>query len=71
MNVKENSLVDKIITAECSECESVFEINYNTELVSEEIPCFCPFCGEEIEDVQEEIEEDDEIDDAFDDSEWR
>jgi DNA-directed RNA polymerase subunit RPC12/RpoP len=62
-------LTEKIVTAECSECESIFELNYSRELVSEDIPCFCPFCGEKIEDVQEEEVEDD--DDLYDDEAWR
>lgn len=70
MNGEENNLVEKIVTAECSECESIFELTYSKELVSGEIPCFCPFCGEKIENVTEE-EVEDEDDQLYDDEEWR
>ena len=63
-------MTEKIITADCSECESNFQLVYEEELVSEPVPCFCPFCGEKIEDIQEEYIEDDDLDeDAY--EEWR
>jgi len=55
----------KRITADCSDCESSFEMLYEEEMVSDSVPCYCPFCGEKIEDIQEEyIEEDDDFDDG-------
>lgn len=64
---------DKTILAECSECESSFEIVYEEELVSEDLPCFCPFCGEKIEEVMEEEYDEDDSDDLIKDwqDEWR
>ena len=58
----------RTITAECSSCESSFEVSYMEELVSEDLPDFCPFCGEQIESLsEEEYIEDDELDD---DEKW-
>ena len=61
-------MADKIITADCNNCESTFEIAYEEELVSDQLPSFCPFCGEAVEDVTEQVyEEDDEDEDI---EEW-
>jgi hypothetical protein len=57
----------KIITGDCINCESSFGVQYYTELTSRDLPVYCPFCGEAIEDVTEEyideeetyVEEDD------------
>jgi hypothetical protein len=59
----------KTITAECSNCESSYDVIYMQELVSEELPEFCPFCGEPIDTLSEEEEyiEDDELND---DEKW-
>ena len=59
----------KSVTGECSSCESTYQIEYEEELVSEEYPEICPFCGEQIEDITESeyIEDDDSIDE---DDEW-
>ena len=63
-NNKETAMPDKIVTGECDECESTFEIAYEEELVSEETPSFCPFCGERIENlVEEEFDESEDPDD--------
>ena len=42
--------------------------SYIEELVSQEYPEHCPFCGETIEEIQEEYIEDDE--DEMDNGEW-
>jgi hypothetical protein len=54
----------RTITAECSSCESSYDVIYMEELVSEELPEFCPFCGEPIDSLSEDeyIDEDDESD---------
>jgi hypothetical protein len=57
----------KTITAECLNCESSYDMIYMEELVSEEYPEFCPFCGETIESLTEE-EEDNE--DDSDEDKW-
>jgi hypothetical protein len=57
-------MTTRTITAECSNCESSYDVIYMEELVSEELPEFCPFCGEAIESLSEEeyIDEDDDSD---------
>jgi hypothetical protein len=57
-------MTTRTITAECSSCESSYDVIYMEELVSEELPEFCPFCGEAIESLSEEeyIDEDDDSD---------
>ena len=58
----------RTITAECSSCESSYDVSFMEELVSEELPEFCPFCGEPIDSLSEdEYIEDDELDD---DDKW-
>jgi len=54
--------MEKLVTGECENCESSFEIAYTEEIVSDDIPNFCPFCGERIEDIQEEYIDEDELD---------
>ena len=55
----------KIVTGECLNCESSYEVAYIEQVVSSELPEFCPFCGEPIEDITEDyIDEDDEDDDT-------
>ena len=61
-------MTNKQISGECSSCESSFEVAYIEELVSQEYPEHCPFCGEVIEEIQEEYIEDD--DDELDNGEW-
>ena len=58
-------MATKIITAECGSCESSYDVNYMEELVSEQYPEFCPFCGEPIDSLTEEEEyiDDDEYND--------
>ena len=55
----------KIITGECSSCESTYDINYMEELTSDDYPQFCPFCGETIDELTESsyIEYEDDLDD--------
>ena len=61
-------MVEKMVSAECENCESEFQMLYHQEMVSDEIPSFCPFCGERIEDPKEEYIEDDE--DFDENEEW-
>ena len=61
-------MTTRTITAECSSCESSYDVSFMEELVSEELPEFCPFCGEPIDSLSEdEYIEDDELDD---DDKW-
>lgn len=55
-------MTDKLVTGECENCDSSFELAYTEELVSDDIPNFCPFCGERIEDIQEEYIDEDGLD---------
>lgn len=48
-----------IITGECESCDSTYDVEYMEELASKEIPMFCPFCGEEIEEIIVNYDEDD------------
>lgn len=59
----ESQMTEKYITGECESCESTFEISFSEELVSDDMPTFCPFCGEQIDDLQEEYIDDDEDED--------
>ena len=61
-------MTNKQVSGECLNCESSFEVGYVEELVSQEYPEHCPFCGETIEEIQEEYIEDD--DDDMDTGEW-
>jgi NAD-dependent SIR2 family protein deacetylase len=56
-------MTNKIISGECLECESTYEVQYVEQLVSQELPEHCPFCGAAIEDISEEYIEDDELND--------
>lgn len=61
--------MSKVVTGECENCESSFELAYAEELVSDSTPNFCPFCGEKIDNViEDEYINDDELDD--DEQEW-
>ena len=51
---------EKLVKAECIQCESSYEVAYVEEIVSDELPTFCPFCGERVEDIQEEYIDPDE-----------
>jgi hypothetical protein len=57
-------MTHKQISGECSSCESSYEVAFVEQLVSQELPEHCPFCGEIIEDLTESyIEDEDELDD--------
>lgn len=58
---------EKLVSAECIECESTFELAYVVGMVSDETPNFCPFCGEKIEEISEEYIEDENFDEN---TEW-
>lgn len=58
----------KLVTGECLNCESSYEVAYVEQLVSCELPEHCPFCGEPIEEITEDYIEDDDLDE--DDLKW-
>lgn len=60
--------MSKLITGECLNCESSYEVAYVEQLVSQPLPEHCPFCGEVIEDITEDYIEDDDLDE--DDLKW-
>jgi NAD-dependent SIR2 family protein deacetylase len=61
-------MTDKAYTGECSSCESTYNIEFMEEMVSQELPEHCPFCGEIIEELSEAYIEDD--DETEDDGKW-
>jgi hypothetical protein len=60
--------MSKLVTGECLNCESSYEVAYVEQLVSSELPEHCPFCGEPIEEITEDYIEDDDLDE--DDFKW-
>ena len=61
-------MTNKIMSGECASCESTYAVEYMEELVSQDLPEHCPFCGEVIEELSEAyIEDEDESDD---DGKW-
>jgi hypothetical protein len=60
--------MSKLITGECLNCESSYEVAYVEQLVSQPLPEHCPFCGEVIDEITEDYIEDDDIDE--DDLKW-
>jgi hypothetical protein len=61
-------MLERIIQGDCQSCESSFEVIYVDTLTSSDVPEFCPFCGEVIDNIQEEYIEDDSYDEN--DGEW-
>jgi hypothetical protein len=61
-------MTQKQLSGECSSCESTYSIAYMEEMVSQDLPEYCPFCGEIIEELSEDYIEDD--DDDMDNGEW-
>ena len=58
-------MIPKIVTGDCPSCESNFEVEYFEEMVSEDVPQYCPFCGEEIEITVEDYPDTDDLDEDF------
>ena len=58
---------EKYVHGECSECESVFTIQYLEMLSSTDYPEYCPFCGEPIDQISEDYIEDEDI---LDNDQW-
>lgn len=61
-------MTNKILSGDCVNCESTYSVEFVQEMVSQELPQHCPFCGEIIEELSEEYIEDD--DDEMDNEEW-
>lgn len=60
--------MSKLVTGECLNCESSYEVAFVEQLVSQPLPEHCPFCGEIIEDITEDYIEDDDLNE--DDMKW-
>ena len=56
----------RVVSGECTNCESYFDLSFEENLVSQE-PEYCPFCGEVIEEMEDYIEDDDDFEN---DEEW-
>ena len=61
-------MTNKSLSGECLSCESTYSVSFMQEMVSQELPEHCPFCGEQIEELSEDYIEDDE--DDLDTKEW-
>jgi hypothetical protein len=61
-------MTQKQLSGECLSCESTYSISFMEEMVSQDLPEYCPFCGEIIEELSEDYIEDD--DDELDNEEW-
>ena len=59
-------MAKKKISTICIYCDSEYKLEYSEDLVSKTESLACPFCGEEIE----EVEENDKIDYEDDDNEF-
>ena len=57
-------MTQKQLSGDCANCESQYTVQFTEELVSQELPEHCPFCGEVIEELSESyIEDEDDLDD--------
>lgn len=55
-------MTQKQLSGECSSCESTYSIMYMEEMVSQDLPEICPFCGEQIEELSEDyVDEEDDL----------
>jgi len=61
-------MTNKSLSGECLSCESTYSVSYIEEMVSQDLPEHCPFCGEIIDELSEDYIEDDE--DDLDTKEW-
>jgi NAD-dependent SIR2 family protein deacetylase len=61
-------MTNKSLSGDCLNCESTYSVSYMEEMVSQELPEYCPFCGEQIEELSEDYIEDDDND--LDTKEW-
>jgi len=60
-------MTEKTLSGDCLSCESTYTIHFMEEMVSQDLPEHCPFCGETIEELSEDYIEDD---DELEDEEW-
>jgi predicted nucleic acid-binding Zn-ribbon protein len=56
-------MTNKNLNGECTNCESTYSVQFMQEMVSQDLPEHCPFCGEMIEELSEDyIEDEDDLD---------
>ena len=56
-------MTQKQLSGDCLNCESTYSVSYMEEMVSQELPEHCPFCGEQIEELSEEfVDDEDDLD---------
>ena len=56
-------MTHKQLSGECLNCESTYTVAFMEEMVSQELPEICPFCGSTIEELTEEfVDDEDDID---------
>jgi NAD-dependent SIR2 family protein deacetylase len=56
-------MTQKQLSGDCLNCESTYSVSFMEEMVSQDLPEHCPFCGEQIEELSEDyIEDDDDLD---------
>ena len=67
-NQRKIVMTNKSLSGDCQNCESTYTVEFMEEMVSQELPEHCPFCGEIIEELSEDYIEDDE--DNLDTGEW-
>jgi predicted nucleic acid-binding Zn-ribbon protein len=60
-------MTQKQLSGDCANCESTYTVSFMEEMVSQDLPEHCPFCGEIIEELSEDYIEDE---DNLDDGEW-
>jgi len=60
-------MTQKHLSGDCANCESTYTVSFMEEMVSQDLPEHCPFCGEIIEELSEDYIEDE---DNLDDGEW-
>ena len=61
-------MTQKQLSGDCASCESTYTVSFMEEMVSQDLPEHCPFCGEIIEELSEDYIEDE---DNLDDGEWK
>ena len=56
------NMTNKSLSGDCANCESTYSIQFMSEMVSQELPEHCPFCGEIIEELSEDyVDEEDDL----------
>ena len=47
-------MTQKHLSGDCANCESTYTVSFMEEMVSQDLPEHCPFCGEIIEELSED-----------------